>query len=88
MKKKYNLIYGIAFVLINLFAKFLIFGNKEIWFNNMPPAVYYYGFNDFLQVSIQISIPFIIIGGLLTILYEIISYRKKCLIKKVMLLFQ
>ena len=54
MKKKYNLIYGIAFVLINLFAKFLIFGNKEIWFNNMPGPGrdYYYGFKDFLQLSI------------------------------------
>lgn len=84
MKKKYNLIYGIAFVLINLFAKFLIFGNKEIWFNNMPGPGrdYYYGFKDFLQLSILKLIPFILIGGLVTILYEIISYRKKIFNKK------
>ena len=63
MKKIYNLVYGVTFVLINLLAKFLIFGNKEIWFNNMPGPgrKHYYGFNDFLQLSIQKLIPFILV---------------------------
>ncbi len=84
MKKIYNLVYGVTFVLINLLAKFLIFGNKEIWFDNMPGSgrEHYYGFNDFLQLSIQKLIPFILVGGLITIVFELILYRKKIFNKK------
>lgn len=84
MKKKYNLVYGVSFVLINILAKFLVFGNKEIWFNNMPGPGrnFYYGFKDFLQLSIPNLIPFIIIGGVVTILFELILYRKNIFNKK------
>lgn len=79
-----NVIYGITFIVTNIVVKLLVFRNEEIWFNNMPAVGRnnYYGFNDFMQLTIQKMIPFIIIGFIVTLVYTFILYRKHIFNKK------
>ena len=94
MKKKINLIYGITFLLSNIVIKNAIYGTKRITLNNMPSdslnfgqlssnlAQHFYDSNDILNYSVKKLIPFLIVGGLITIAYEIVGYKTKVLDKK------
>ncbi len=94
MKKKINLIYGITFLLSNIVIKNAIYGTKRITINNMPMdppnfvqlpsnlAQHFYDSNDILNYSVKKLIPFLIVGGLITIAYEIAGYKTKVLDKK------
>ena len=88
-KIKYSCLSGIIFIVLNIVAKFLIYGNDTIWMNYMPPlpkntlspemAIFKY--------SIYKLIPFIIINIFAIVIYTQKMYNKKIYNKKTDVIF-
>ena len=88
-KIKYSCLSGIIFIILNIVAKFLIYGNDTIWMNYMPPlpkntlspeiAIFKY--------SMQKIYPFVIINICAIVIYTVIMYKKKVYTKVIDIIF-
>lgn len=91
MRKNHNLTYGIIFFLVNIIVKFAMYGYKTIWIDNLPSAVEgsvfsrksLSNFNYIMPFASPKIIPFLIAGGVITILYELIAYKKRLFNNKI-----
>lgn len=94
-KIKHTCLSGIIFIVINIVAKFLIYGNNTIWLNYMPvlpagklslerklpPRI------AIFRYSIYKMIPFIIINICVIGIYTLKMYNKKIYNKKTDIIF-
>ena len=90
-KIKHTCLSGIIFIVINIVAKFLIYGNDTIWLNYMPmpmlpektlpPGI------AIFRYSIYKMIPFIIINICVIGIYTLKMYNKKIYNKKTDIIF-
>lgn len=88
-KIKYSCLSGIIFIVINIVAKFLLYGNDTIWMNYMPPlpeGTLSAG-SEILKQSIYKLIPFIIINVCAISIYTLRMYTKKIYNKKTDIFF-
>ncbi len=88
-KIKYNCFTGVIFIIVNIVAKFLMYGNETIWLNYMPPLP-----RNTLSPEIEIfiksihkMIPFIIINIFMIVIYILKMYNKKIYNKKTDFIF-
>ena len=88
-KIKYSCLSGTIFIVLNIIAKFLIYGNDTIWMNYMPPLP-----QGTLPPEIKIfkysiykMIPFIIINICAISIYMREMYTKKIYNKKIDIVF-
>ncbi len=88
-KIKHTCLSGIIFIVINIVAKFLIYGNDTIWLNYMPilpegtlsPGI------AIFRYSIYKMIPFIIMNICVIGIYTLKMYNKKIYNKKTDIIF-
>ena len=89
-KIKYNCLTGIILIMVNVIAKFLIYGNTAIWLNYMPtypPEETLASEIEIFKSSMYRMIPFLIINMCITIIYIRKMYDKKIYNKKTDVLF-
>ena len=88
-KIKYSCLSGIIFIVLNIAAKFLIYGNDTIWMNYMPPLPKgtLSPEIEIFKYSIYKMMPFIIINVCAIAIYTRKMYTKKIYNKKIDIIF-